>query len=173
MSREQQALVIGFFLMQSIAASAAPVTRTTAADVSLFTGASYSSYTFSFDPIADATELLSVSAGSVGGFPESGGYIFSVRVNYTDNTSATIFSQYLPLDPLQPLAPLLSNLTFAKGTINGLTFSYLNNFILPKDTVFTFEAGSTVPEPSGLALFGAAGLAAWLAARRRERPQAA
>jgi len=175
LSQKQRSLLLGFLLVQSLSAQAALVTRTTTSTIG---PGLLSSVTFSFAPIADASELVSVSAGTIGGFPEFGTLDFSVLVDYTGGTTQSIYTQHISgsLLPIQQLSTLLHDLSFTTGTINGLTFQATNvvGFSIPLDipsgTVFTFDTAPAVvgvPEPGSLALLGAAGIAAALVRRRR------
>jgi hypothetical protein len=171
MSHHEKVLMIAALLLaHGAVAEASLVTETNPSNVSVFINQA-NEYTFSFAPIANADELISISDGSI--FNPEGGTL-TLEIDYVGGIHqpiATLSGNFIPLSAF-------SLVSFAPGTINGITFHYVGglsiagNLMIPAGTVFTFDAVvSSVPEPSSLALAlaaGSAGLLNWR--RRRIRP---
>lgn len=165
MTREQQVAVIAaaMILFSAQSASAATVVETTSTGIAVPVNGSG---TFDFPAVVNADQLTAISGGSVA-FGEGG--TFNISVNYAGGASTQIFSQSGFFNTLN--LSTISNLSFAPGTITGLTFSVVQPYVggpltsasLPSGTSFTFRtlAVSAVPEPATWALmlfgFGAAG----------------
>jgi hypothetical protein len=123
--------------------------------------------------ITNATELLSISAGTVSG-DEGGNFLLDVQ--YQGGSTQQIFSTSVapggtPVFDLSTIA----NEAFTEGTVTGLVFDASNTpqggtyfFDIPAGTELVFATApvSAVPEPASLTLFGSA-LAFFAAAWRR------
>jgi hypothetical protein len=171
MSQNEKVLMLAALLLaHSAATDAVPVTVTETSSVSVLVPPSF---TFSFAPIVNADELLSVSGGSF--FTGESG-TFSVDVDYVVGPPQQIFSTALVSFNTVNLSSSLANLSFTPGTINGLTFNFTNSccsgsLTIPQGTTFTFDAapvrGGAAAEPMSLALILAAAATGLLNSRRR------
>jgi hypothetical protein len=132
-----------------------------------------------FTPVENATDLVSISAGSV---YTGEGAILTIQGIASDDTTVTLFdsgtSGYLDFFQTEPLSTITNNTftDFSAREIKGLRFTLeqLNPFAkpsltLPVGTEFVFAA---VPEPVAGVLLGC-GLAAVLITRRFRKPRSA
>lgn len=128
------------------------------------------SYDVLFTPIADATDLVSISAGSV---YTGEGPSFTIQAIGSDDTTVDLFFDPFNSDFFQtvPLASITNNTftDFSAREIKGLRFTLAQpnpgprpSLTLPVGTELVFSA---VPEPAAAMLLGC-GLAAVLIGRR-------
>lgn len=185
---EKLFLIAALLLAHGSAVNAVPVVLTTSSlSPSSFAatllgapfddGGSAGNYDFSFNtPIADASELTSISGGSVS-TGEGGSFQLSVR--YTSGTWTQLLSQGFDFRRGSYSFSSLSRTSFTLGTIDAIRFSLGNEYqylSLPQDTQFTFAVTPpitpAVPEPSSVLLMLAGGAAGLLSLRRRRKSAA-
>ncbi len=143
-SRQKRMLLVGALLLAHAQQASADTVVTVPSDVDAFVG---SPFTFSFAPITNATELLSISAGTFSG-GESG--TISVAVDYTNSSTQTLLSEDVPHTYTVNLSSVLLDLSFPEGTIDGLTFANPNSsstVALPQGTLIDFAQAAPVPAP--------------------------
>jgi len=134
------------------------------------------SYDVLFTPIADATDLVSISAGSV---YTGEGPSFTIQAIGSDDTTVDLFFDPFNYDFFQTvsLASITNNTftDFSAREIKGLRFTLAQPFgpqpslTLPVGTELVFSA---VPEPAAAVLLGC-GLAAVLIGRKLRNLRAA
>jgi hypothetical protein len=184
-TRNQQIVVLACALLLASEgnASATLVTETvTTAILHNVNTTSSTSYTFSFSPIANADELVSISGTANVNDPE-GSSTFKVELHYTDGTLQELASHAFGVGFGVFDLSTISNVVFPSGTIDELIFTGsggggggLDILQLPAGTIFSFDAATvttppSVPEPApigpiGVGLLGLLGLRA---AMRRKR----
>jgi hypothetical protein len=145
MSPNQQiALIAAAVLLASVnGAQAGTVTETTTAPI-VFSGPD--SETFSFPPIANANELVSISGGSLS--TGEGGTV-DIILDYTNGTTRTLFEHTGAFETIDLSS--ISDIPFPQGSIHGITFTagealgLPSGVTVPEGTEFVFRTG--VPEP--------------------------